>query len=159
MNLTDLQALGAFVSAKTVKRTIEVNRPLTKPPEEWDDPEVPEFTGETESVTLDIFVKRPSSADEFAIGQAQVADQMFVSVCRLVRNQDGSPLFESLEQASQLASWVLIPVITELEKFIGTRPKKTLPPATSSGSKSRSRSGDEAQKSGRNPSARSGATS
>jgi hypothetical protein len=124
MNLSQLQQLGAFVSTKPIKRTIEVNRPILKPQEEWSDPEAPEFTGETELATIDFFLKRPSSADEIAIGQAPQSEQMFVSVCRLVRNEDGTPLFESVDQAAQLASWVLIPIIGELERFIGNRPKK-----------------------------------
>lgn len=149
MSLKELQALGAFVSTKPVKRTVEVSRPIMKPESQWGDPQVPEFTGEHEPATLDICLKRPSSADEIAIAQASKEDQTFVIVCRLVRNEDGTPLFESIEQAAGLASWVLGPIVAEIDSFAGYRPKKSSPPKTSSGSKSRSHSGAEAQKSGK----------
>lgn len=151
MNLKDLQALGAFVSSKPIKRTVEVSRPVMLPEDEWEDSGVPEFTGDHEAATLDIYLKRTSSADEIAIAQAPADQQPFVIVCRLVRNADGSPLFESVEQASGLATWVLGPILAEIDSFTGYRPKKPSPPKTSSGSKSRSRSGVAARKSGKSP--------
>lgn len=149
MSISDLQALGAFVPVKPIKRTIECDKPILLPEDEWADPEVPEVTGDTERVAVDVYFKRLSSADEIAIAQAHPDDRPFVMVFRLVRNEDGSPLFESAEQAASMASWILIPIVHEIERMAGVRPKNPSPPKTRSGSKSRSPSGDEARKSGR----------
>ena len=125
MSLKDLQALGAFVPTKPFKRTIEFDKPVLAPEEEWDSPDVPKFTGETERVSIDVYFKRMSSADEVAIAQAPADLQPFVMVFRLVRNEDGSPLFESVDQVASMASWVLAPIVSEIEKIEGSRPKKT----------------------------------
>jgi hypothetical protein len=125
MSLKDLQALGAFVPTKPFKRTIEFDKPILAPEEEWDSPDVPKFTGETERVSIDVYFKRMSSADEVAIAQAPADLQPFVMVFRLVRNEDGSPLFESVDQVASMASWVLAPIVSEIEKIEGSRPKKT----------------------------------
>src|SRR5690554_7864754 len=90
MSLKDLQALGAFVPTKPFKRTIEFDKPILAPEEEWDSPDVPKFTGETERVSIDVYFKRMSSADEVAIAQAPADLQPFVMVFRLVRNEDRS---------------------------------------------------------------------
>ena len=124
MSLKDLQALGAFVPTKPFKRTIEFDKPILAPEEEWDSPDVPRFTGETERVSIDVYFKRMSSADEVAIAQAPADLQPFVMVFRLVRNEDGSPLFESVDQVASMASWVLAPIVSEIEKIEGSRPKK-----------------------------------
>lgn len=124
MSLKDLQALGAFVPTKPFKRTIEFDKPILAPEEEWDSPDVPKFTGETERVSIDVYFKRMSSADEVAIAQAPADLQPFVMVFRLVRNEDGSPMFESVDQVAMLASWVLAPIVSEIEKIEGSRPKK-----------------------------------
>lgn len=125
MSLKDLQALGAFVPTKPFKRTIEFDKPILAPEEEWDSPDVPKFTGETERVSIDVYFKRMSSADEVAIAQAPADLQPFVMVFRLVRNEDGSPMFESVDQVASMASWVLAPIVSEIEKIEGSRPKKT----------------------------------
>lgn len=125
MSLKDLQALGAFVPTKPFKRTIEFDKPILAPEEEWDSPDVPKFTGETERVSIDVYFKRMSSADEVAIAQAPADLQPFVMVFRLVRNEDGSPLFESVDQVASMASWVLAPIVSEIERIEGSRPKKT----------------------------------
>ena len=149
MSISDLQALGAFVPVKPIKRTIECDKPVLRPAEEWDDPEVPEVTGDTEKATVDVYLKRLSSADEIAIAQADPDDRPFVMVFRLVRNEDGSPLFESAEQAASMASWILLPIVQEIERIAGVRPKNPSPPKTHSGSKSPSPSGEEVRKSGK----------
>lgn len=149
MSISDLQALGAFVPVKPIKRTIECDKPILLPEDEWADHEVPEVTGDTERVAVDVYLKRLSSADEIAIAQSDPDDRPFVMVFRLVRNEDGSPLFESAEQAASMASWILLPIVQEIERIAGVRPKKPSPPKTLSGSKSPSPSGGEARKSGK----------
>lgn len=151
MDIKQLHELGAFVSARPIKRTIEVNRPLTKPADEWADAEIPEFTGETEACTMDVFIKRLSSADEIAVAGAAPDDRTFVLIHRLVTNQAGLPLFESIDQTKTLASWLLVPLVKKIDEVTSRAPKKPLPPATHSGLNSRSRSGAGRRKSGKKP--------
>lgn len=151
MDLLQLQSMGAFVPNQPIKRTFEANRPITSPQEEWADPDVPEFTGETERVSIDVYIKRLSSADEVAIATADPEDQTFVLVHRLSRNKDGSPLFESLEQTKTLATWLLAPLVQAIEGVASRAPKKHSARRTLSGSKSRSRSAGARRKSGKKP--------
>jgi len=149
MDIKQLESIGAFVSQRPVKRTFEANRPITKDPSDWDDPEVPEFTGETEPVSLDVYIKRLSSADEIAIAQASQEDRTFVMIYCLVYGADGNRLFESIEQAKSLASWLLVPLIDAIEGVASRSPKKHLTSATHSGSRSRSHLAEGRQKNGK----------
>lgn len=151
MDLKQLHALGAFVSARPIKRTIEVNRPLTKPEADWADPQIPEFTGETEKSSIDIYVKRLSSADEIAVASAEPDDRTFVLVYRLVTNEAGTPLFESVDQTKTIASWLLVPLVEKIDEVASRVPKKPSAQATHSGSNLRSPSGAARRKSGRKP--------
>lgn len=151
MSIKELQAMGAFIPTKVVKREIAVKRPLTTDPDTWADEGVPEFSGETEDATITVWLKRPSSADQLELANAEKDDQTFLMLCRMVRNEDGSPLFESLDQCKQLAAWVLIPLINETKEVNGFTPKKPLTPGTPSGLKSRSPSGAEVRKNGKKP--------
>jgi len=149
MDLQNLQALGALVPNQPIKRTFEAVRPVTSPKEEWADPDVPEFTGDTEKVSFDVYIKRLSSADEVAIATSAPEDQTFVLVYRLARNKDGSPLFESVEQAKTLATWLLAPLVKVIDEVASRAPKKPSARRTPSGSKSRSRSAGDRRKSGK----------
>ena len=151
MDLKQLHALGAFVSTRPIKRTIEVNRPLTKPESEWEDPQIPEFTGEVEKSTIDVFIKRLSSADELAVASAHKDDQTFVLVHRLVTDEAGVPVFESAEQVKTLASWLLAPLVHKIEEVASREPKKPSAPQMPSGSSYRSPSEGGRRKSGKKP--------
>lgn len=149
--------MGAFVPTKLIKKTIEFEKPILSPEDEWADPEVPEFTGETESLTGDIFIRRMNSADEIAMARGTTGaddDALYVCVYRVVVNEDGSQFFESVDQVKSLAGWFLTPLVNAIEDL---QPKKSNSRrATSSGSNSRSRSAVGRRKSGRKPSPRSG---
>lgn len=149
MDLQQLHTMGAFVSQRPIKRTFEANRPLTKDAAEWTDPEVPEFTGETERVSFDVFIKRLSSADEIAIAQAAPDERTFVMIHRLTYNEYGERLFESVEQVQTLSTWLLVPLIDAIEGVASRAPKKLSTSAIPSGSKSRSRSVGAHRKSGK----------
>lgn len=149
MDLQQLHTMGAFVSQRPIKRTFEANRPLTKDVAEWADPEVPEFTGETERVSFDVFIKRLSSADEMAIAQAKPEDRTFVMIHRLVYTDELDPLFQGVDQAKALATWLLVPLIDAIEGVASRAPKKLSTSAIPSGSKSRSRSVGARRKSGK----------
>lgn len=159
MNILQLHEMGAFVPTKLVKKSVVVDVPVQSDPETWADPDVPEFTGETEASTIDLTIRRMSSADEIALANAPRDEQAFVMIHRMIRDEAGAPLFESVEQVMQLSSWMLVPILGALEGVAHTDPKKTSRARTSSGSKSRSRSVAGRPKSGSTPSAPSGETS
>lgn len=135
MDILQLQEMGAFVPTKLVKRTIEVEVPEQSDSATWDDPEVPEFSGETTKSSMDLWIKRLSSADEIAISQAGKEDQPFVMAHRMVRKQTGEPLFESPDQVMQLKGWLLVPILNALQEVAHDAPKKKSRGKTSSGSK------------------------
>ena len=150
MDLQQLQAMGAFVSNRPVKRVVHFNRPIPVPENDWSDPDVPEFTGEFEAVTMDVFIKRTSSADQIAIARAEADDRTHATIQRLIVNEAGAPIFESVEQVKLLAGWMFLPLVNAVQEVTPAAPKaRTSIPTTPSGSRSRSRSAVAAQKSGK----------
>lgn len=135
MDLQQLQSIGAFAPTKLTKKTIEVERPVTTPQEDWDDPEIPEFTGEVEKATLETFIRYGSSADDIEIARADERDQPFVAIFRFICNKNGTPVFESVEQAARLKSWLTVPLFAAIAEVRGTLPKSSKR-KMSSGSKS-----------------------
>lgn len=124
MNLSaELQAMGAFVPTKPIKRDVKIKKPIQKPEAEWADKEVPEFTGEHEDATLTAYIRRGAAIDAIEMMRAQERDQPFVAIFRSVVNQDGTPVFESLDQASRLAPWIAFPLFTAITEVAGTAPK------------------------------------
>ena len=135
MDILQLQEMGAFVPTKLFKRTIEVDVPEQTPADTWEDPEVPEFTGETVKSKIDLHIKRLSSADEIVISQASKEDRPFVMAHLMVRNEKGEHLFESADQVAHLKAWLLVPLMNALEEVARDAPKKKSRGKTSSGSK------------------------
>lgn len=159
MDLQELYAMGAFVPGKPVQRTINVSRPVTVPFPEWKDPKAPEFTGEQEDCTIDVWIKRPSSADEIAMVSADAEKQVYIGIIRLVRNEDGTPLFQSIEQVETLASWLLVPLSEAIKEVAARSPKGNSATTMPSGSNSPDGSEADPRKSGKKRSAQNGETS
>ena len=136
MDLQQLQTLGAFAPQKLTRKTITFDRPTTTAPEDWADSEIPEYTGETEQVMMDALIRTGSSADDIEIARAEERDQPFIAIFRFVCNEDGSPVFASVEQASQLQSWMAMPLFAAIAEVRGFAPKGSKR-KMSSGSKSR----------------------
>src|SRR5690606_8878595 len=113
-----------------------VTRPVTVPFEKWADPKTPEFTGEEEEASIDVWVKRMSSADEIAILKAPEEERFAVKILRQARKQDGTPVFESIEQVQSLQGWMFWPLFQALKEASGEAPKENLETTTPSGSKS-----------------------
>jgi hypothetical protein len=134
MKLSELQAAGAFVSAKPIKREIKVKRPDLKPKEEWADPDVAEFTGETIDDSLTAYIRRGAAIDAIEMMRAEERDQPFVAIHRSVCHEDGRPVFDSLEQASSLALWLAMPLFEAITEVANAGPKSSRR-KTSSGSK------------------------
>lgn len=137
MDILQLQQLGAFAPSKPIKRTIEVERPIPLPVEEWTDPDNPEFSGETEKATMDVYIRVGSSADDIEIARADEREQPFVAIFRFVVNPDGTPVFASVEQAAQLRTWITLPLFAAIAEVRGGIGPKRSKHKMSSGSKSR----------------------
>lgn len=147
MDLKQLQALGAFVPTKPIKRTITVQIPRRTVESTWTDPEIPEYEEGTDERTIDVYVRKGSSADAIEMANAVSRSQPFVAIFRGVCNEDGSPVFESLEQAEQLETWIAVPLFEAISEVSGKRPKASAP-KTNGGASSPSPSEAEASESG-----------
>ena len=123
MNLSDFQAMGALVPMTPIKREVKVKKPVQRPKSEWADPSVPEFTGAVEDATITIHVRRGAAIDAIEMMRAEDRLQPFVAIYRSVVMPDGSPVFESLEQASQLATWIAFPLFEAITEVAGAAPK------------------------------------
>jgi hypothetical protein len=134
MKLSDLQAMGALVPTAPIKREIKIKKPVTKPESEWSEPGVPEFTGETEDVTITAHIRRGAAIDAIELMRAEDRKQPFVAIFRSVVHPDGTPVFESQEQAEQLALWIALPLFEAITEVAGKGPKASRR-RTSGGSK------------------------
>lgn len=158
MDLRQLQALGAFVSRDLHKRTITFTYRPMKPRESWADPAEPEFEDALKTDTAEVYIRRRNSADFYEMVKADERDKVFVVIFRCVCNPDGSPLFESVEQASNLAEWMTVPLIAAVNEVNNYQPGKSKP-RTSSGATSRSASAGVRSASGKKRSAKKSARS
>jgi hypothetical protein len=158
MDLKQLHAIGAIVPRTLFKRVIEFKYPEQKPATDWADPEVPELTGQILDGQMDVFIRRGSSADAIEIANASDRERPFVAIWRSVCDEKGEPVFPTLGDAMQLATWIVIPLFQAINAVSGDRPKNSQP-RTSSGASSRSASAAGRSKSGKRRSVRASATS
>jgi hypothetical protein len=145
MDLKQLQAIGAIVPRTLFKRKIEFQYPELKPESQWVEPGIPEPTGETLSGSMEVFIRRGSSADAIEIANASERDRPFVAIFRSVCDEKGEPIFPDLETATQLATWIVIPLFNAINSVSGDRPKNSQP-TTSSGTNSPSSSAERSKK-------------
>lgn len=143
-----LQAIGALVPRTLFKREIEFDYPELKPASEWADPEVPEKTGKTLHGKMTTFIRRGSSADAIEIANASDRERPFVAIFRSVCDEKGNPVFPTIEDAMQLATWIVVPLFKAITAVSGDRPKNSQP-RTSSGAISHSPSADARSKNGK----------
>ncbi len=139
MDLKQLQALGAIVTRTLFKKEIPVKRLALKPKEEWANESEPEESGEIVDDTLTTWIRKRSSADFLEMIQAPDRDKAHIAVLRCVCLEDGTEVFESLDQVKQLKEWLFIPLmiaINEVNRF----GLKNLQPRTNSGTNSPSSS-------------------
>lgn len=157
MEIQQLLAAHAFVPTKIIRKDIKITRPVPTEKETWTDPEVPEYGDETVTETWTMHVRFGTSADEIEMARASDRERPFIAIWRYICDANGKPLFESLEQAMQLKSWVVIPMFNAIGEVTGSRPKSSRR-RMSSGSKSPSPSADAPRKNGSTASPQSGAT-
>ena len=123
MQLSELKAMGAFAPDKTIKREITFKKPVLRPKQEWADPEIPEETGEVEDASMTVYIRRGSAADAFEIQQAAKREQPFVVIHRAIVHEDGTPVFESVEQAMRLQLWLAMPLFDAVMEAAPAAPK------------------------------------
>jgi hypothetical protein len=158
MDLRQLQSLGAFVPTKLIRREVEVNRPVLKPESDWEIPDVHEFSEERVREKMTVFLRKRASADFMEMVAAEDRQKTSISILRCVCNEDGSQLFESVEQVSQLEDWIFFPLIGVVMEVNNFGPKRS-PSRTSSGASSRSASAGVRSKSGSKRSGKRSASS
>lgn len=153
MDFQQLQALGGIVPTALVRKEIEFYSLPLKPAGEWADPAVPEFADEPAKQRATVFIRKRSSRDFLDIMQASDEDRAFVALFRCLCNEDGTPFFPSVHDASRLAEWMFLPLIGAVNEVNSFDPKP-YPPRTSSGIASPSSSADAASVSGSSQSTR-----
>jgi hypothetical protein len=141
MDFQKLQALGGIVSSALVPKEIKFTRPRT--PEEGEGEPI------TESAT--IHVRKRTSRDFLDIVKVPESERPFLAIFRCVCAEDGTPLLPSVDDASRLAEWMLMPILNAVNEVNSFDPKG-FPPRTTSGSNSPSLSAVAASRSGKRPS-------
>lgn len=157
MDIKQLQAMGAIVSRTLHKKEVKIRyRPLL-PESEWTDPKEPEPQPEYVDETLTTWIRKKSSADFIEMLQADDRDKALIAVYRCVCHEDGTQVFESLAQVSQVEEWLIVPLIMAVNEVNGFGLKNSTPRA-SSGAKSRSLSAAVPSQNGKTRSARKNST-
>ena len=123
MKLADLQAMGAMAPDKLIKREVKIERPVLLPKEQWADPDVEEESGDYESDTLTVYIRQGSAADAIEMMGAARREQPFVVIHRAICHEDGTPVFESLEQAMRLKLWLAFPLFDAIKEVAPKAPK------------------------------------
>jgi hypothetical protein len=138
MDIEQLRAMGLVIANPLVRRDFKVRyRPLL-PEAEWATPGVPERQQEEVEGVVDVWVRRPTAADQIAIFKAveEGYDSVNVLIHRCVFNEAGARLF-SLDEAQSLDRRMFENLIDIINKTAGNIGKKS-PPRTRSGAKLRS---------------------
>ena len=135
LKISDLKTMGAFVPSEIVRKEVKIKRPKPKPAEEWAVKNVPEFTDEFMEDTLTVFIRKGMAADRLEILQASNRDRAFIAILRAVCNEDGTPMFSSLDQimggepdengepTPALADWLVFPLFKAITEVAGDGPK------------------------------------
>lgn len=153
MDYQELKALGGIVSQALVKKEIQFRYHAPLPEDQWADPAMPEFADEATDATATIYIRKRTSRDFLDVVRAPESQQAFINLFRCVCNEDGTPLFPSVEDAGHLAEWLLVPMLTAVNEVNSFLPKR-FPPKTSSGANSLSPSAAGASGNGRKRSTR-----
>jgi len=123
--------MGAIVTRSLFKKDIPIKQPVLRPVEEWESPDQPEFTGEVVDNTLTAHVRKRSSADFLEMVQAPDRDKAHIAIWRCIVHEDGTEVFESLEQAKQLQEWLFIPLMLAVNEVNGFGLKNSQPKTNS----------------------------
>ena len=135
MDFKNLQVIGAFVPTTLTKRTITINYPS--------DPE--DQASERITDTVDVWIRKRSSADFLEMVQAPDRDKAHIAILRCVCLEDGSEAFDSLERVKQMAEWLFIPLMVAVNE-VNAFGLKNSQPRTSSGTSSPSSSAARSRK-------------
>ncbi len=135
MDIKQLQAMGALVSRVLTKVEVKVKRPSD--PENADSERIDD--------TVDVWIRKRSSADFLEMVNAPDRDKAHIAILRCICHEDGSEVFESLDQAKQLAEWLFIPLMLAVNE-VNSFGLKNSQPRTNSGAKSASSSAARSSK-------------
>lgn len=127
MDIKQLQSMGAMVPKTLFKREVEIKRPVALPQEEWEDPEVPEFTDEVVTESMTTYIRKRNSADFMEIVGASNVDKVHVMVLRCICDEEGNPVFENVEQVKQLQEWLFVPLFTAVNEVNEVSAKNSQP--------------------------------
>jgi hypothetical protein len=115
MKLADLQAMGAFAPDELVKRDVAIKRPILD--------DAGAETGDYADESLTVHIRRGAAADAIEIMRAEAREQPFVAIYRSICQPDGTPVFESVEQAMRLQLWLAMPLFEAITEVAPKRPK------------------------------------
>lgn len=160
MDLSSLKAMGAISSRSLVKKDVLVKYPVPLPQEQWTDPEVAEYPDEVkyQEDTIEIHVRKRSSADFIELTQAEDRLKPFVIIFRCACKPDGTQIFDTLDQVLSLKEWFWLPLMTVVNE-VNEFGLKNSQPRTSSGAKSRSSSAAARSRNGKKRSLKKSAPS
>lgn len=131
MDLNQLEAMGAFVAIKPVKKVLNVEHPEYKPRDQWLDQSVPEFTGEVVTSELTVFIRKGMAYDAIEMSEAERgSDRAMTAIFRAVcADASGNPYFKSAEDVRERlpgwASWPIMQAITEVNSGPKSSRRKT----------------------------------
>lgn len=148
MDIKKLQAMGAFTPTALFKRELTIRYQPLKPADTWTDPDVPEHEDKAVEEMVTTFIRKRSTSDFIAITTGPEADRPLMSILLCVCHEDGSRVFDDLEQVRRLQPWFSIPLLSAVNE-VNTYSAKKSTPRGSSGSGSRSPSAAGASRSGR----------
>lgn len=127
MDFKTLQSLGAIVPKTLFKREITVTYTPPKPEAEWAEAHNPEFQDEEVTEKWSVFIRLPSAADAIEIAKASDRDRPFVSIHRCWVHEDGTEFLPSLEEATRLRPWLVVPLWKAIESLSPESSKKSKP--------------------------------
>ena len=128
MDISQLQAIGGLSPRSLQKRTVEFTYPKPTPSSDWEDPTVPEYPELPEMVkgSLDVWVRKQSSADYIEMVGAQRNERSDLLLIRCVCHEDGRAVFTA-EQVTQLKEWIYIPLLLAVNEVNNAAAKKARP--------------------------------
>ncbi|MDQ3039518.1 MAG: phage tail assembly chaperone family protein, TAC [Pseudomonadota bacterium] len=148
MDLKQLQALGAIVPRGLIKREITFDYYPLKPETEWAESDVPERQDDKTEGRMTVHIRKGSSADAIEVAGSSERERPFVAILRCICNENGDPVFPTIEDAMSLETWLAIPLFEAINSVSGIGTKKSQP-GTSSGAKSRSLSAGDQSRNGK----------
>lgn len=155
LDIKKLQMMGLASANPLVKKTFSIKYHPLKPKTAWADPEVPEREEQEATGEISVYLRKMTAADQIFVHSAisQGQDAIYAMLHRSVYKEDGSRVFETVEDAMTVDLAMFSPLATLVMQINGALQKKSQPRMSSS-AKSRSPSADGQSQNGKKPSRR-----